>query len=103
MADEADPGNVLAAKNVGFRAAYRPAPRRATRQLRSTEIQNTASIPFALGDILQGPDVGQPAVFDDFEVFLGSELVTLGAKRTLTVVPEPTSIVLVSLLSVGLY
>jgi len=24
MADEADPGNVLADKNVGFRAAYRP-------------------------------------------------------------------------------
>jgi len=37
MADEADPGNPLAAHNVGFRAAYRPEARRAGRQFGSTE------------------------------------------------------------------
>ena len=37
MADEADPGNVLADKNVGFRAAYRPGPRKAQWQFGSTE------------------------------------------------------------------
>jgi len=37
MADEADPENVLAVKNVGSRAAYRPAPRKATRNFGSTE------------------------------------------------------------------
>jgi len=37
MADEADPSQVLAAKNVGSRAAYRPAPRGAKRQFGSTE------------------------------------------------------------------
>ncbi len=38
MADEADPSHVLAAKSVGFRAAYRPASRRAKRQFGSTEV-----------------------------------------------------------------
>ena len=37
MADEADPENVLAIKNVGSRVAYRPAPRRVTREFGSTE------------------------------------------------------------------
>ncbi len=37
MADEADPAGVLAANNVGLRAAYRPASHGAMRQLGSTD------------------------------------------------------------------
>ncbi len=37
MADEADPNNMLAAKYVGFRAAYRPGARTAPWQLGSTK------------------------------------------------------------------
>jgi len=40
MADEADPGNVLAVKNIGSRAAYRPDPRWAEWQFGSTEYQH---------------------------------------------------------------
>jgi len=61
-----------------------------------------SSIPFALGNIIQGPDFDDANVFEAFEVFLGTDLVVLGANRTLTVVPEPTSIVLISLVWVGL-
>jgi len=37
MADEAGPDDALAAKSVGFRAAYRPGPRKAEWQFGSTE------------------------------------------------------------------
>jgi len=37
MADEADSGNVRAVENIDSRAAYRPGPRKAKRQLESTE------------------------------------------------------------------
>ena len=52
MADEADPGNVLAVKNVGFRAAYRPAPHTACDNL---EVLN--AIP---GDLLGLEHVSLP-------------------------------------------
>ena len=38
MADEADPVNVLAVKNVGSRAAYRPGLRGAKWQFGNTEV-----------------------------------------------------------------
>ncbi len=44
MADEADPSRVLAAKGVGFRAAYRLASRRVKRQFGSTECRVFSSL-----------------------------------------------------------
>ncbi|MDC0937247.1 PEP-CTERM sorting domain-containing protein [Pirellulales bacterium] len=57
-------------------------------------------LPFALGDVLKGPDVGIP-MDENFQVFLGDAqtgpLVVLGRKRTLTVVPEPAALVMLLL------
>jgi len=39
MADEADPGNVLAVKNIGSRAADRPALREAKRPFGNTALR----------------------------------------------------------------
>ncbi len=62
------------------------------------------AIPFALGDVIKGPDVVDPSVGDEaFDVFLDEELVVLGRARTLTViVPEPASFPVVYLLCGGL-
>ena len=45
MADEADPENVPAVKNVDSRAVYRPVPRRVTRKLGSTDMGLGPSMP----------------------------------------------------------
>ncbi len=64
------------------------------------------AIPFALGDVIQGPDAGN-SFNKDFEVFRTDdpanpmELVAYGRKRTLTVVPEPSGGMLSILLGVG--
>ncbi len=60
------------------------------------------AIPFALGDVLQGPDVGTPND-EAFEVFLDGfpDPVVLGRKRLLTVVPEPAELGIVAILVFG--
>jgi len=45
MADEADPGNVPAVKNIGSRAAYRLGPRKAKQQFGGTENSNPSQSP----------------------------------------------------------
>ncbi len=61
------------------------------------------AIPFALGDVIKGPDVVDPSIGDEaFDVFLGDERVVLGRARTLTViVPEPASFALACMLFAG--
>lgn len=60
------------------------------------------AIPFAVGDVIKGPDVVDPSLGDEaFEVYLGDELVVLGRARTLTVIPEPASCTLTVMLFAG--
>jgi hypothetical protein len=62
------------------------------------------AIPFALDDVIKGPDVVDPGLPDEaFQVFLGTELVVKGRARTLTVIiPEPASVTLTVMLFAGL-
>ena len=61
-------------------------------------------LPFALGDVIQGPDVGF-GTSENFHVYLGDPAtgphVVNGRQRTLTVVPEPTSVGLPGLLCIA--
>ena len=61
---------------------------------------NVNGIPFAIGDVLAGPDVGTNVGDEEFELFIDGDpntIVVIGRLRTLTVVPEPATATLTML------